>query len=167
MNVQKEKELIKHRCCFIGAPLADDKVSKDVVISKLRIALHEAINRNFTTFITGMTPGPDIWAASLVFETKNINSKIKIIAAVPYPKYGKTRDYKYNLEYKHIIERADFVKFINNFNYIGVLKKRDIWMIDHSSLIIAVIYKDNKNAEIQEILEYAKKEKKKIRYIEI
>ena len=170
MDIEREKELMKHRCCFTGHRHEKLTASKEVVVSKLRIAVDEAIRNGYTTFITGMAPGVDVWAAALVFEAKKMHPNIKLMAAVPYPKFGKSRDYLRNLEYKRIIEKADYVKFISNSYYKGVFQKRNIWMVDHASLIIAICHKDDGiiiEGGAKNTVDYAEQLGREVKFIEI
>lgn len=170
MDKEREKELRKHRCCFTGHRLEKLNISKEVLTPKLRIAVYNAFQNGCTTFITGMAPGTDIWAAEIVFELKKMHPSVKLIAAVPYPKFGKTRDYQYNLAYKRILEKADFVKYISSGYYEGVFQKRNIWMVDHSSLVIAVCHKENGEiikSGTKNTVDYAIKKDISIKYIEI
>lgn len=170
MDIEREKELRKHRCCFTGHRPEKLNMSKEALTPKLRIAVYHAFQNGYTTFITGMAPGMDIWAAEIVFELKKTHPSVKLIAAVPYPKFGKTRDYQYNLAYKRILEKADLVKYISSGYYEGVFQKRNIWMVDHSSFVIAVCHKEDGEiipSGTKNTVDYALKNNIDIKYIEI
>lgn len=170
MDIEREKELMKYRCCFTGHRPEKLNISEEAMIGKLRIAVYAAIKSGYRTFITGMAPGVDIWGANMVFEFKKTFPDLKLIAAVPYPKFGKTRDYKRNLAYKRVLERADYVKIISPNFYDGVFQKRNVWMVNHSSLVIAVCHKENDeiiDGGTKNTIEYAKKCNKDIKYIEV
>lgn len=170
MDINRERELRKHRCCFTGHRPDKLNISKETAVIKLRMAVYSAFQNGYTTFITGMAPGIDVWAAEVVYELKRTHPSVKLIAAVPYPKFGKTRDYRVNLEYKRVLEKADYIKTISNYYYDGVFQKRNEWMVDHSNMVIAVCHK--KDGEIiqsgtKNTVDYALKENIEVKMIEV
>ena len=59
--VETEKRL--HCCCFTGHRPEKLSLSEAEVKALLEKDVDTAIENGFTTFITGMAPGVDIWAA--------------------------------------------------------------------------------------------------------
>ena len=79
---EQEKRL--HRCCFTGH--RPEKLQTDEATVKAWLSEHidQAIADGYTTFITGMAMGVDIWAGQLVLEKKSVHPELHLIAAVPW-----------------------------------------------------------------------------------
>ncbi len=101
-------------------------------------AIDTAIGNGFTTFITGMAQGIDIWAAEIVLQKRNHNAALHLICAVPHPGFEK-RKTKYEEErYKKIIDNADYTQMICDHYFRACYQRRNEFMVDHSNLVIAV-----------------------------
>ncbi len=133
-----EKELRLHRCCFTGHRPDKMKMSEEEIKPLLKDEIQNAIEDGFTTFITGMAPGVDIWAAEIVLELKSLHSELKLIAAIPYPGFGKSKHNEPLDRFKTVKEQADYVQEISPVYHKGVFQQRNIWMVDHSNRVIAV-----------------------------
>ena len=83
-----EEELRKHRCCFTGHRPDKLKIPERQLAVLLEREIREAVDRQFTTFITGMAKGTDLIAAEIVLRLREHDSRLKLIAALPYPDFG-------------------------------------------------------------------------------
>jgi len=63
-----EQELRCHRCCFTGHRPEKLKRAETVIKKGLEEAILKAIHDGYTTFITGMARGVDIWAGQRSYE---------------------------------------------------------------------------------------------------
>lgn len=134
----KQEELRKHRCCFTGHRPNKLEYPENEIKSLLETAIDNAISDGYVTFITGMAEGVDIWAAEIVLEKKKENKDLHLICAVPHPEFEKRRSEYETERYKNIIKNADHVTTISDNYYRACYQKRNIWMVDRSSLVIAV-----------------------------
>ena len=128
----------QHRCCFTGHRPNKLDYSECEIKPLLEIAIDNAISDGYVTFITGMAEGVDIWAAEIVLEKKKENKDLHLICAVPHPGFEKRRSEYETERYKNIIKNADYVTTISDNYYRACYQKRNIWMVDRSSLVIAV-----------------------------
>lgn len=71
-------------CCFTGHRENKLKRSEKEILEDLKQAINQAIDDGYTTFITGMAYGVDIWAGELVLKKRFWNRNIKLIAALPF-----------------------------------------------------------------------------------
>ena len=133
-----EEEKRQHRCCFSGhrpdgirRPLDDVKVD-------LENAIMASIEEGFTTFLTGMCWGVDIWAGEIVNRLKNQYGGIRLIAAVPYPEFPDSWSSEWQAKYKRLVDSADMVKVISPEYNESVFQMRNEWLVNHSSKLIAV-----------------------------
>lgn len=128
----------QHRCCFTGHRPNKLDYSEGEIKSLLEMAIDNAISDGYVTFITGMAEGVDIWAAEIVLEKKKDNKDLHLICAVPHPGFEKRRSEYETERYENIIKNADYVTTISDNYYRACYQKRNIWMVNHSSLVIAV-----------------------------
>ena len=80
-----EQELRSRRCCFTGHRPEKLKRSEEEIKNGLEEAILEAVSDGYTTFITGMARGVDIWSGQIVLRLRQDNPKLRLIAALPYP----------------------------------------------------------------------------------
>lgn len=128
----------QHRCCFTGHRPNKLDYSEGEIKLLLETAIDNAISDGYVTFITGMAEGVDIWAAEIVLEKKKENKDLHLICAVPHPRFEKRRSEYEKERYENIIKNADYVTTISDNYYRACYQKRNIWMVNHSSLVIAV-----------------------------
>jgi len=164
-NAMREKTV-----CFSGhrpakLPFKGDTNAPEtkILISMIYKEIQNSIDEGYDTFITGVAKGVDLWAGSLVADIKSTSPEIKLISAVPYKSYGvkwKGTD-KWNLSY--VMQKSDKIYYVCDEYSKICMKKRNEYMVDNSSKLIAVI-NDYKSGTGQTI-RYAKKNNLKIKII--
>ncbi len=152
-------------CCFTGHRPEKLKISENEIIEKLSLAIKKAIDDGFTTFISGMARGVDMWCAELVLEQKKTNSEICLICASPFEGFEKSWSCAFREQYKSILNRADEVKFICEGYSKSCFHIRNRYMVDNSQRVIAaytgekggtkntVLYAEKKGVEVCNIFE--------------
>ena len=159
----KEKELRETRCCFTGHRPEKLNCSEADIIAELDAGIDAAIDDGFTTFISGMSRGVDLWAAQLVLAKRENNRNIRLISAVPYKNFEKRWSKQWQQIYNSVLNSADLVKiFSDTFNYQSI-HQRNRWMVDHSARMIAA-YNGSTGGTKNTIL-YARQLGLDIRYI--
>lgn len=123
----------------------------------------KSIQDGYTVFITGMAPGIDLWAGCIVLRLKDRFPDIKLIAAVPYPEFRERWSDEWKAKYDRIISGADCVQIISRAPSTTAYQRRNEWMVDHSSKVIAVY--SGKASGTRNTIRYAKEQKVKIKYI--
>lgn len=150
----------KQRCCFTGHRPEKLDISEPEVKSLLEKAIDNAIADGYVTFITGMARGTDIWAAEIVLEKKKQNNGLHLICAIPHPGFEKNRSFLEKQRYNRIIKNADYVTTISDHYYRACYQKRNEWMVDRSSLVIAVW--NGQPSGTKNTIDYAKRKAIKI-----
>lgn len=145
----------QHRCCFTGHRPNKLDYSENEIKPLLETAIDNAILDGYVTFITGMAEGVDIWAAEIVLEKKKENKDLHLICAVPHPGFEKRRSEYETERYENIIKNADYVTTISDNYYRACYQKRNIWMVNHSGLVIAVF--NGTASGTKNTVDYAKK----------
>lgn len=160
---ESEKRL--RRVCFSGHRPEKLSVSEDEVKNRLRKAIQQSICDGFTTFISGMARGVDMWAAEIVIEERKKNNNVKLICASPYEGFEKSWSFIEKQRYSNILQNADYIKYVCSHYSPQCFQIRNVWMVDHSARVIAayngesggtrntVRYATGKNIEVYNILE--------------
>lgn len=133
-----EQVLRLHRCCFTGHRPEKLKRSEEEIKKGLEEAIAKAVIDGYTTFITGMARGVDIWAGQIVLKLRLDNLELRLIAALPYPGCDSRWLAIWRKQYADVLEAADLVKAICSSYSMASFQKRDEWMVDHASRVIAV-----------------------------
>ena len=123
-------------CCFTGHRPQKLHIRTDELRKKLTDAINEAVAEGYTTFITGMAPGTDLIAGDILVNLGNPD--IKLICAVPYPRFPKNFEYEWREMYERVKSSADEVHFICKQYKPDAFHLRNEWMVDRSSLVISV-----------------------------
>ena len=145
----------QHRCCFTGHRPNKLDYSESEIKLLLETAIDNAISDGYVTFITGMAEGVDIWAAEIVLEKKKHNTALHLICAIPHPRFEKRRSEYETERYENIIKNTDYVTTISDNYYRACYQERNIWMVDHSSLVITVF--NGTTSGTKNTVDYARK----------
>lgn len=129
--------LESRRCCFTGHRPEKLDVSERKVKKLLKMAIIEAVEDGFLTFITGMARGIDMWAGEIVLSLKRKNSDIHLICTPPYEGFEKRWDLSEQKLYHRIIQNADYTKYICDHYSRSCFQIRNCFMVDHSKRVIA------------------------------
>ena len=133
-----EAELRKHRCCFTGHRPEKLTISEKHAETLLEMEIRKAVDRQFTTFISGMAKGTDLIASEIVLRLRERDSRLKLIAAIPYPDFGLHWNGSWTERFQAVLSAADLKRCIcPRFSYDSY-QARNEWMVNHSSLVIAV-----------------------------
>lgn len=163
MSVISEEEKRKHRCCFTGHRPEKLGVSKAELRDGLEVAIYEAIQEGFCTFISGMSRGTDLWAASIVLKLKQNRPDIHLICAVPHPDFEIRWRKEWQELYHRVLAAADLVCMISPAYSADCYQKRNCWMVNHSARVIAAF--NGSKGGTQNTIRYAKQQGVDVRII--
>ena len=153
-------------CCFTGhrpPVFPDDKQKLFWEIDRnLENVVKLLIRQGYDTFITGMAPGFDCMAGTMIGIMKQDfppfrphGEDIRLICALPYDGFLLKGDCIYAKTQKAIIGWADEIIHVCPKPYRSSYQLRNQWMIDHSSHVIA--YFSGISGGTQNTIRYAKK----------
>jgi len=151
---------MNNTCCFTGHRPKKLNLTEQEIIPLLEKAIDNAIENGYVTFITGMAEGIDVIAAEIVLQKKEKNKNLELICALPHPGFSNKRTKSEKLRYEKIIENADFVEIISNTCSRSCYMKRNIYMVDKSSLVIAVF--NGEKGGTKNTVDYAVKNGKRV-----
>lgn len=105
-----------------------------------------------------MARGVDIWAAETVLSLKAIlpSRNIKLWVAIPYDRQSLNWTVQEQARYQKILEKADKVEYVSHDYFNGCLQKRNRYMIDAASHLIAV-YDGVQKGGTKYTIDYARK----------
>ena len=158
-----EQELRSRRCCFTGHRPEKLKRSEEEIKNGLEEAILEAVSDGYTTFITGMARGVDIWSGQIVLWLRQDNPELRLIAALPYPGCDSRWSASWRRQYVEVLEAADLVKAISPAYSVASFQKRDEWMVDQSSRVIAIY--DGVPGGTKNTIDYAMKRGVDVEYL--
>lgn len=136
MLTEDEKQL--HRVCFTGHRPEKLNQPESVVVKALTNAIYEAIADCKNVFISGMARGVDIWAAEIVLRLRSEGEDVKLICASPYEGFERGWSADWQQRYNAVLRNADLVRYICPGYSRACFQIRNEWMVNHSSLVIAV-----------------------------
>ena len=148
-----------------GASPGEAELPEERVKALLDAAVRQAVEDGFTTFITGMARGVDIWAGQAVLKLRAQNPAIKLVAASPYKGFEDRWSDAWKEQYSFLLQWADAVRYICPGYSKGAFQKRNEWMVDRSSRVIAfyngesggtrntIRYADSKGVQVINLLQ--------------
>lgn len=134
----REENLRLHRCCFTGHRPEKLVASPNNIKFELEKEIQGAISDGFTVFISGMARGVDLWAAEIVLKLRAEGKAVRLIAVSPFDGFEKRWSYDWQTRYRFVMSQADLTKFICPTYRKDCFEARNIWMVNHSSRMIAV-----------------------------
>ncbi len=144
-------------CCFTGHRVLK-KDFDDQVVSNI---IDKLIENGYRTFLVGMAIGFDLKVFEILQTKKKFN--IDVIACVPCVGQDKFFNKNQKEQYKNAIESADKVIYLSDEYFDGCMQKRNCYMVDNSSIVVAYMYANIGGTK--HCVNYAKKKDKNIIFI--
>lgn len=160
-------------CAFTGyrpekLPFGSDETHPDCEKLKQRIYCEtlRLTREGVSVFIVGAARGIDTYAAEIVLELRHTlpERQIELWVAVPYERQASAWCRADQIRYEKILYEADRVEQISTAYTRGCLLKRNRWMVDHATHLIAVY--DGLSGGTQYTVNYARQRRLHITIIE-
>jgi uncharacterized phage-like protein YoqJ len=133
----------EHTLCFSGhrpERLPGGVIFENVIKSYIALEISDAIEQGFTAFIMGGSRGIDLWAGLAVVHQKYRHPGLKLIAALPYYVKDISRFSEFErFNYGYVLENCDSVFYAAKDYNADCMKRRNRFMVDHSSRLIAFV----------------------------
>ena len=121
----------------------------------LEVEIKRAIDKGFTTYITGMAKGTDLVASEVVLRLRGQDDRLKLICALPHPGFGLHWGGGWTERFQRVLAASDLTRCIcSKFSYASY-QVRNEWMVQHSSLVIGVF--NGESGGTKNTLDYAKR----------
>lgn len=147
-------------CCFTGhrpakLPWRYDENDPRCVALKLRIrdAVELAYEQGYRHFICGMAQGCDLYFCESVLALRAQYPGVTVEAAVPCPTQADTWPEGQRARYRNLVAACDFETMVSAQYTPSCMQRRDRYMVDHSSLLIAAF--DGSSGGTRYTVEYA------------
>lgn len=131
-------------CSFTGhreskLPWKSDE--NDIRCVKLKEKIADAVEAVYTSgirhFICGMANGCDMFFCEAVTELRAVHSDITIEAAIPWSGQSEKWTVSLKKRYAMLVEECDYITVVQNEYTPDCLMRRNRYMVDNSSVIIA------------------------------
>lgn len=127
-----------HCCCFSGHRPEKLNLPEAKLRELLRHEIETAISDGYDTFISGMARGIDVYAAEEVIAAKQAHPHLRLICAFPYSGSCGGFSRVWRMRCESISLHADLRVDICPEYRPDCYHKRNRWMVDRSSRLIAV-----------------------------
>lgn len=179
MHIKKENAV-----CITGhreksiVPYNNDHANLDITLFAVKAMLNGYLSATFkkgyTTIISGLAEGIDLWAAKIAICQKRYENERHLIGVMPYRRHfhGFSEE---NRKLLQEVERyADFlVSTCDNPDMVygkkatastdpQIYRKRNYYMVDNCSVVIAFYNEDNPRSGTGQTIRYAKQQDKHI-----
>ena len=150
----------EHTCCFTGyreykLPWGSDE--SDPRCRKLQQQIFDAVDAVYADgirhFICGMARGVDLYACEAVLQLREKYRDITVEAAIPCPSQPEGWPEDEQRRWHDLVDRCDYETVVQDHYDAGCMQRRNRYMVDHASLLIAV--NDGARGGTRSTIEYA------------
>ena len=131
-------------CCFTGhrpgkLPWKYNENDGRCLALKRRIAdaVELAYQEGFRHFLCGMALGCDLYFCEAVLALREVHPDVTVEAAIPCPTQADTWPAAQKERYDRLVSSCDFETMVSDHYTSSCMQRRDRYMVDHASLLIA------------------------------
>ncbi|WP_298035171.1 SLOG family protein [uncultured Dysosmobacter sp.] len=131
-------------CCFTGhrpnkLPWGYDETDPRCLELKRRItdAAEAAYDQGFRHFLCGMAQGCDLYFCECVLALREKHPDVTVEAAIPCPTQADAWPASQRERYRRLVAACDFETLVSAQYTPFCMQRRDRYMVDHASLLIA------------------------------
>lgn len=149
-------------CAFTGhrpehLPWGENEQDSRCLDLKRRLdsALERAYEDGFRHFISGMARGADWYFCEAVIALRERHPEVVLEAAVPFAKHGQNWEERDLLRYQSLLDQCDMETLVQREYSSFCMHRRDIYLVEHASRLIAVFNGDPSGGGTLFTLNYA------------
>lgn len=101
-------------------------------------AVESAYQEGFRHFLCGMAQGCDFYFCESVLELRERKEGVTVEAVIPCPSQASRWPAETQERYQRLVERCDFETLVSAQYTPFCMQRRDRYLVDHASLLIAV-----------------------------
>lgn len=132
-------------CCFTGhrterLPWGDDENDPRCLDLKERLdaALVRAYDQGYRHFVCGMARGADLYFCRAVLALRQSRPDLTLEAAIPFQGQADRWPEQDRRQWETLLSQCDFETVVQHHYSAGCLSRRNRYMVDKSSLLLAV-----------------------------
>ena len=125
-------------CAFTGHRPERLAFPEKDVTRWLEREIRRAVDAGYTTFISGMQRGVDLWAAEIVLDLRDKGENVRLVAASAFRGMEDRWDAADRNVYDCVLADADEVVFVSRTPGRAAFFARNHYMVDRASRLIAV-----------------------------
>jgi len=132
-------------CCFTGhrpekLPWGHDETDQRCLALKTKIAraVEGAYIQGYRHFICGMANGCDLYFGEAVLQLRRQHPEITLEAAVPYEGQARTWPSEQKVRWDYLYDACDYQTIVSHSYTPDCMMRRNRYMVDRSSRLIAV-----------------------------
>ena len=132
-------------CCFSGhrtsrLPWQDNESDPRCLALKarLRAVVEQAYHRGYRHFLCGMAQGTDLYFCETVLALRREHPEVTVEAAVPFVDQAVRWPEADRCRRDVLLDQCDFETMVQHHYTPGCMARRNRYMVDRSSLLIAV-----------------------------
>lgn len=170
-TLRKRVAIMLYSCCLAGhrpAGFAFGYNEEHPACLKIKQAIYRQItflaDNGVSCFLSGMAQGAELWAAELVLELKCNRPNIILACVLPCDAQANRWHESARARYRTILQQADHTHFTSRHYTDDCTKRRNQFLVDHSSLVLAV-YNGNPQTGTAQLLSYAQRQGRPISII--
>ena len=119
----------------------------------MRDAVEAAYEEGFRHFLCGMAMGCDLYFCEAALALREQHPEVTVEAAIPCPTQADTWPAAQRERYRRLVTACDFETMVSDRYTASCMQRRDRYMVDHASLLIAAF--DGTAGGTRYTLEYA------------
>lgn len=133
----------ENTCAFAGLrphklPFEEGGDYFNMLNKVMKCTVEEAIDKGYTTFLSGGAMGADLWFAEIVLELRKENPALRLICILPCETQANSWPEPWRDRYFSVCAASDDVEYISHPYTKSCYFERNRALIDRSSLLIAL-----------------------------
>lgn len=132
-------------CAFTGhrpaaLPWGENEADPRCLAVKKRLAqaVEAAYEKGYRHFICGMAKGADAYFCEAVIALRDRHGDVELEAAVPFPGQSDHWSRADRARYRRLLSQCDLETLIQHSYSPACMHRRNHYMVDHASLLIAI-----------------------------
>lgn len=125
---------------YLSGQIQKSQPGNDFIFAEIQArilgTIHNLAARGYTTFLSGMSEGFDLMAASAVLLARNTYPTIKLVSVVPFPQQAKMFAPFWRFEHARISKHSQRNVILSDHNFNGVFCNRNDFLVDNASLVV-------------------------------
>ena len=160
-------------CCFTGhrpsrLPWGHDETDPRCLDLKNRLAkaVNDAYDQGCRHFICGMAQGADLYFCETVLALREVHPEVTVEAAVPFAGQADRWPQADRDRWAALLDQCNYETMVQHHYTSGCMSRRNRYMVDKSSLLIAVYDRDPKGGTMNTLL-YAQRQGLRIEILDV